>query len=121
MAIDTRRKLLARLRKLGYAKSQMQMTRGATTYTKGGRLAESRLNISISPHGEFIILDRQKGKNDWSLISSALHIGNLRAGAEQKLSNILAALDAMGIEFPPEMTTFELAWLIAQGAERDTN
>jgi len=93
--VETKRQALTLLRSLGYSKSSLQMTRNATTY----RHENDRLNVTLADHN-FIILDRTKthGSN-WGLISSALSIGNLAAGAQldfnekvEKLLN-LAVLD----------------------------
>lgn len=67
--IDTSRQAFTELRKLGFKKSQLQMTRGATTYTEDGDMGGD-LTVTLAQHGAFIILDRRP-EGRWSLIRQA--------------------------------------------------
>ena len=97
--IDTPRKAFNALRALGYSKTDMQMTRMATTYGIDGSYS-SRLTVSIPRHGEaFIIMDRTRSGDDdgWGFISSALTVGNLKDGANAKLQRMIERMLDMGI------------------------
>jgi hypothetical protein len=119
-SLTTRRQALAALRKLGYAKSHMQLARNATSYTKGGG-PRSRLSIHLAPHGGFMITDRVKKPHDWGFSSVYLGVQNLREGATARLEQIIRQIDALGIPHPDPMSQFDLVVAIAKGAEMDGN
>lgn len=115
--VDTNRKCLARLRALGYAKSDLQMTRMATTYTVGGKL-DSPLSISLGKGSDsFIVTDRDRTREGGSLtfISSAMHIGNLAQGAQAKAQEIMCrAMDKGLLADGDEINNFQLLIAIAE-------
>ncbi len=115
--VDTHAKCTAALRKLGYAKSRMQMARNATTYSMGGGY-DSRLSISLAKgHESFIVTDRKRGDDDTNLtfISSALHIGNLANGAASKLDNLFGhCLQAGLLREGQDVCLYEIVVAIAE-------
>jgi hypothetical protein len=91
--VQNKSQALRELRKLGYQKSALQMTRGAMSYSIGGRAPlRGALMITLGDNA-FIIT----GNRRWAFISSAIHIENLRAGAQQRLSEILFDLVEIGV------------------------
>jgi len=115
--VDTNRKCLGRLRKLGYAKADLQMTRVATTYTVGGKL-NSPLSISLGKGNDsFIVTDRDKNREGGSLtfISSAMHISNLAQGAQAKAQEIMCrAMDKGLLTEGQTINNYELLIAIAE-------
>jgi hypothetical protein len=97
-----KRQAAAELRKLGYAKSHMQMTRGATSYTLGGRAPSQGLMITLS-EGGFIISDTRPGvpkEARWTFVSMALNIENLHEGAKARFKEIMNRLLKLGVISP---------------------
>lgn len=106
-----KRQALAELRKLGYQKSAMQLMRGASSYTLGGKSPYSvgGLMITLSEHG-FIVT----GSKRWSFMSAALNIGNLQAGARSRYGEIMERLVELGVVSPdggevPDVLSFAVA------------
>jgi hypothetical protein len=97
-----------------------QMARNATTYTQGGGY-QSRLSITVAPHGGFIILDFVKKPFNWGFSSALLGVGNLRAGAAERLEGVLRRLVDLQVPHPAQMTQFDLVVAIVRGSNRDVN
>lgn len=112
MAMDTNRKCLAKLRKLGYARSSLQMARNGTTYTEGGGF-NGRLSITLGKGSDqFIVTDRE-GK--LTLMSMAVNISNLKDGAQSKVNAIISAcIDAELLKPGQTINNFELLVAIAE-------
>jgi hypothetical protein len=115
--LTSRRQALAALRKLGYEKSYLQMTRNAMTYAKPDR----SMMITIADHGQFIMHDRVRKPYDWNFHSMFLHVGNLRKGATSRLSEVMRQLDTLDVPRPEEMNEFDLAVAMARGEAMSRN
>jgi len=78
MAMTTRKKS-AHLRKLGFTKSRMQLTRVGTTYMRGS----TSVTIAKGDQGggSFIAVTPGQG----SFNSGLLHVGNMAAGMKQSI------------------------------------
>ena len=106
--IDTKRKFVARLRKHGFTKDAMTMTRGTTTYSGHG------VTICVA-HESFIATDRVD--SSLTCIPNAMHIGNVADGARSKVKDIvLRAVDAGLCESGP-VSHFDIGVCIARLAE----
>ena len=111
--IQNKNQAAAALRKLGYAKSDMQMTRNATSYSIGGKppRAAGGLMITLGV-GHFLIT----GNPRWNFGSMMMMVGNLREGAEARLQVLVATLAHMGVlQVDTEVTPLQLAVAIAVG------
>lgn len=109
--IQNKNQAAAALRKLGYAKSFMQMTRNATTYSLGGQAPRGGLSITLGV-GHFLIT----GNKRWDFGSMMMMVGNLREGAEVRLRELVERLAHMDIlQAGIEVTPLQLAVAIAIG------
>jgi len=110
--IQNKNQAAAALRKLGYAKSYMQMTRNATSYTLGGNAPHAGTLMITLGTGHFLIT----GNKRWNFGSMMMMVGNLREGAEARLQVLVATLAHMGVLQPDtEVTPLQLAVAIAVG------
>lgn len=90
--IKTKAQALAALRKLGWQKSDLQMARGAMSYRlKGVSIARGPL-VTLSD-SQFMVT----GGGVWSMVSSFLDIGNLKANASHKTVAVCDELRRRGI------------------------
>ena len=110
--VDTPRKAFNLLRTLGYAKSDMQLTRVATTYSIDGKYS-GRLTVSLPTHGEAFVIHDGKRENDgvnWGFTSAFLNIGNTAAGANRELEKKMGLLIHLGVcEEGQEISMLQLA------------
>lgn len=110
--IQNKNQAAAALRKLGYAKSFMQMTRNATSYSLEGKAPRNGTLMITLGVGHFLIT----GNKRWNFGSMMMLVGNLREGAEVRLQVLVATLAHMGILQPDtEVTPLQLAVAIAVG------
>jgi hypothetical protein len=117
--IDSPRKAFAALRALGYRKTDMQLTRMATTYGKGGSY-DSRLSVSIPKHGNAFIIHDRGGDPGWSMISALLSIGNTSERANAALLERVDRMVELGVlEAGQEITMLQLAVALVTACERE--
>lgn len=111
--IETKTQALGALRKAGWQKSRMQMTRGATTY----RLAEfggfGGPSITLS-EAQIMVL----GGGKWSLMSALLHIGNTQVHASGKVLKQIEELRERKL-LGTEVGLFELAVALGKAIAQD--
>ena len=118
--IETSRQCLAALRKLGYRKTAMQMTRVANTYGMDGDYG-GRLTITVAKHSDqFIIMDRAKTPNDWGMMSALLTISNTKVKAEHAMYETIECCVALGVlERDQPVNQFELVIAFATAAAKE--
>lgn len=95
------------LKKLGFERQKMSMTRGAKTFMHPDI---ERFQISLSAHGYIAT------GGGWTHISMATQISNLAVGASEKLLTQIARLRELGVLDDTPVTLWVFAVALAQGA-----
>jgi len=112
--VETKKQALTALRKAGWEKTQMQMTRGAMTYgVKGAGWSAGTITMS-----DFGFIVTTGGNPKWSLISAALTIENLKVKANEKVLVQIAELRERGL-LGEEVGLFELVVAIGKAIVQD--
>ena len=86
---DEQKACLKALRKLGYKKCQMQLTRMAKTYSPGGEMG-ARPMVSVGAHTVMVHSDR------YFFSPSLIHVQNLKSGVADSVSKLTTELRERG-------------------------
>ncbi len=113
-SIDTRRKAAAQLRKLGYERSQMSLTRGVSTYVKKGEGWRSRLKVHLSAQDTIWVQDSE---GDYSVLPNLMSVGNLSASAGDALQDVIDDLRQFDMLPKDTVTQYDLAVAIVKLVE----
>lgn len=115
--ITTKAQALTALRKLGWAKSLLQLTRGATSYMLATQ--PDGPMITLSSHGHMVTC-----AGEWGSVSALRNIENTADGAAQGECAQLARLVSLGIVDANEaskLSTFALAVAIGAALAKEAS